>query len=85
MLLALLERKLEIPLGHYDVFVNISGGVKVSETAADLAVVAAIISSFKNRPLSKDSIFIGELSLNGEIREVFSLDTRLKEAKMQKI
>ncbi|HEG0492454.1 TPA: DNA repair protein RadA [Campylobacter jejuni] len=84
MLLALLERKLEIPLGHYDVFVNISGGVKVSETAADLAVVAAIISSFKNRPLSKDSIFIGELSLNGEIREVYSLDIRLKEAKMQK-
>ncbi|TQR34508.1 DNA repair protein RadA [Campylobacter sp. MIT 99-7217] len=84
MLLALLERKLEIPLGHYDVFINVSGGVKVSETAADLAVVAAIISSFKNRPLSKDSVFIGELSLNGEIREVFSLDTRLKEAKMQK-
>ncbi|MCH5336125.1 MAG: DNA repair protein RadA [Campylobacter sp.] len=84
MLLALLERKLEIPLGHYDVFINVSGGVKISETAADLAVVAAIISSFKNRPLSKDSVFIGELSLNGEIRDVFSLDTRLKEAKMQK-
>ncbi|MDX2330709.1 DNA repair protein RadA [Campylobacter hepaticus] len=84
MLLALLERKLEIPLGHYDVFVNISGGVRVNETGADLAVVAAIISSFKNRPLSKDSVFIGELSLNGEIREVFSLDTRLKEVKMQK-
>ncbi|MBT0820447.1 DNA repair protein RadA [Campylobacter lari] len=84
MLIALLERKLEIPLGHYDVFVNVSGGVKISETAADLAVVAAIISSFKNRPLSKDSVFIGELSLNGEIKEVFSLDVRLKEAKMQK-
>ncbi len=84
MLLALLERKLEIPLGHYDVFINVSGGVRVNETAADLAVVAAIISSFKNRPLSKDSVFIGELSLNGEIREVFSLDIRLKEAKMQK-
>lgn len=84
MLLALLERKLEIPLGHYDVFVNVSGGVKISETAADLAVVAAIISSFKNRPLSKDSVFIGELSLNGEIRDVFYLDIRLKEAKMQK-
>ena len=83
MLLALLERKLEIALGHYDVFINVSGGVKISETAADLAVVAAIISSFKNRPLSKDSVFIGELSLNGEIREVFSLDVRLKEAKMQ--
>ncbi|EAJ0333600.1 DNA repair protein RadA [Campylobacter lari] len=84
MLIALLERKLEIPLGHYDVFINVSGGVKISETAADLAVVAAIISSFKNRPLSKDSVFIGELSLNGEIKEVFSLDARLKEAKMQK-
>ncbi|EAJ5681990.1 TPA: DNA repair protein RadA [Campylobacter lari] len=84
MLIALLERKLEIPLGHYDVFINVSGGVKISETAADLAVVAAIISSFKNRPLSKDSVFVGELSLNGEIKEVFSLDVRLKEAKMQK-
>ncbi|MBF7067684.1 DNA repair protein RadA [Campylobacter volucris] len=84
MLIALLERKLEIPLGRYDVFINVSGGVKISETGADLAVVAAIISSFKNRPLSKDSIFIGELSLNGEIKEVFSLDARLKEAKTQK-
>jgi len=84
MILALLERKVEIPLGHYDVFVNISGGVKISETAADLAVVAAIVSSFKNRPISKESVFIGEVSLNGEIREVFNLDARLKEAKMQK-
>ena len=84
MLLALLERKLEIPLGHYDVFINVSGGVKISETAADLAVIAAIISSFKNRPISKDSVFIGELSLNGEIREIFNLDQRLKEAKTQK-
>ncbi|KAA6220570.1 MULTISPECIES: DNA repair protein RadA [unclassified Campylobacter] len=84
MLIALLERKLNIPLGHYDVFINVSGGVKITETAADLAVVAAIISSFKNRPLSKDSVFIGELSLNGEIRDVFSLDIRLKEASMQK-
>ncbi|MDO5046675.1 DNA repair protein RadA [Campylobacter sp.] len=84
MLLALLERKVEIPLGHYDVFINVSGGVKISETAADLAVVAAIVSSFKNRPISKESVFIGELSLNGEIREIFNLDQRLKEAKTQK-
>ena len=83
MILALLERKLEIPLGHYDVFINVTGGVKISETACDLAVVAAIISSFRNRPLSKESVFIGELSLNGEIRDVFNLDARLKEAKMQ--
>lgn len=83
MILALLERKLELPLGHYDVFVNVTGGVKINETACDLAVVAAIISSFRNRPLSKESVFIGELSLNGEIRDVFNLDARLKEAKMQ--
>ena len=84
MLLALLERKVELPLGRYDVFVNVSGGVKIGETAADLAVLAAIISSFRNRPISKESVFIGELSLNGEIREVFNLDQRLKEAKTQK-
>lgn len=84
MILALLERKLEIPLGHYDVFVNVTGGVKISETACDLAVVAAIISSFRNRPISKESIFVGELSLNGEIREIFNLDARIREASMQK-
>ncbi|MDO4674740.1 DNA repair protein RadA [Campylobacter sp.] len=84
MLLALLERKLELPLGRYDVFINVSGGVRVSETAADLAVVAAIVSSFKNRPLSRECVFIGELGLSGELREVFSLDARLREAKMQK-
>jgi DNA repair protein RadA/Sms len=84
MILALLERKLEIPLGHYDVFINVTGGVKINEPACDLAVVAAIISSFRNRPISKESVFIGELSLNGEIREIFNLDARLKEAALQK-
>ncbi|MDA3046307.1 DNA repair protein RadA [Campylobacter sp. VBCF_06 NA8] len=84
MLLALLDRKLEIGLGGYDVFVNVIGGVKISETACDLAVVAAIVSSFKNRPLSKESAFIGEVSLNGEIREIFNLDARIKEASLQK-
>lgn len=83
MILALLERKLEIPLGHYDVFINVTGGVKITESACDLAVVAAIISSFRNRPIERESIFIGELSLNGEIRDVFNLDVRLKEAATQ--
>lgn len=83
MILALLERKLEIPLGHYDVFINVTGGVKITESACDLAVVAAIISSFRNRPIERESIFIGELSLNGEIRDVFNLDARLKEAATQ--
>ena len=83
MILALLERKLELPLGHYDVFINVTGGVKITESACDLAVVAAIISSFRNRPLSRESIFVGELSLKGEIRDIFNLDERLKEAATQ--
>ena len=81
MLLALLERKLDFPFGRYDVFVNVVGGLKVNETASDLALIAAIISSFKNRPLSKDSAFIGEVSLVGDIREVSNIDMRLKELK----
>lgn len=79
MLLALLERKLSVPLGHYDVFVNVVGGMKISETSVDLALIAAIISSYKNRPLSAKSAFIGEVSLVGDIREVSNIDSRLKE------
>ena len=80
MILALLEKKLNIPLNQYDVFVNVTGGIKINETAADLAIIAAIISSFKNRPISKESVFIGEVSLVGDIREVPGLDIRIKEA-----
>ncbi|NPA66822.1 MAG: DNA repair protein RadA [Epsilonproteobacteria bacterium] len=85
MLLALLERKLKIPLSGYDVFINITGGIKITETSADLAVLAAIISSFRDRAISKETIFIGEVSLVGDVREVHGLDIRLKEAQMQKI
>ena len=85
MLLALLERKLEIPLSGYDVYINITGGIKITETAADLAVLAAIISSFRDRAISKETVFIGEVSLVGDVREVYALDSRLKEAKMQNI
>nr|WP_321268508.1 DNA repair protein RadA [uncultured Sulfurimonas sp.] len=85
MLLALLERKLEIPLSGYDVFINITGGIKITETSADLAILAAIISSFRDRAISKETIFIGEVSLVGDVREVYGMDVRLKEAKMQNI
>jgi DNA repair protein RadA/Sms len=83
MLLALLERKLDLPLNEYDVFINIAGGIKVGETAADLAIIAAIISSFRDRAISKDTIFIGEVSLIGDIRDIYNLDIRLREAKTQ--
>ena len=79
MLLALLERKLELPLGRYDVFINITGGIKISEPSADLCVLACIISSFRNRALNASTAFIGEVSLVGDIREVSNIDIRLKE------
>ncbi|MDD3343185.1 MAG: DNA repair protein RadA [Sulfurospirillaceae bacterium] len=83
MLLALLERKLDLPFNQYDVYINIAGGIKISETSADLAIIAALISSYRNRPISKDTVFIGEVSLIGDVRDIFNLDIRLKEAKSQ--
>lgn len=83
MLLALLERKLDLPFNQYDVYINIAGGIKITETSADLAIIAAIISSYRNRPISKDTVFIGEVSLIGDVRDIFNLDLRLKEAKAQ--
>ncbi len=83
MLLALLEKKLDLPLGTYDVFINISGGIKISEPSADLAVIAAILSSYRDRELSAQTVFLGEVSLTGEIREVSNLTQRLKEIHTQ--
>ena len=80
MLIALLEKKLDLPLNVYDIYINISGGIKIKESGCDLAVITAIVSSLQNRIINKESVFIGEVSLTGEIREVFNLDTRLKEA-----
>lgn len=85
MLLALLEKKLDLPFNQYDVFINISGGIKIKESSADLAVIAAIISSFRERPISKETVFIGEVSLTGEIKDVYSNVTRLNEAAAQGI
>ena len=79
MLLALLEKKLDLPLGTYDVFINISGGIKINEPSADLAIIAAILSSYRDRELSSETLFLGEVSLTGEIREISGLTQRLKE------
>ncbi len=83
MLLALLEKKLDLPLGTYDVFINVSGGIRITEPAADLAVIAAILSSFRDRELSAETLFLGEVSLTGEIREVPALTQRLREMETQ--
>jgi len=83
MLLALLEKKLDLPLGTYDVFINISGGIKINEPSADLAIIAAILSSYRDRELSAQTLFLGEVSLTGEIREIPGLAQRLKEIETQ--
>ena len=80
MLLAVLHRHGGIMVGDQDVYVNVVGGVKVMETSADLATLLAIVSSFRNRPLSHDLMVFGEIGLSGEIRPVPSGQERLREA-----
>lgn len=80
MLLAVLHRHGGIMVGDQDVYVNVVGGVKISETSADLATLLAIVSSFRNRALPHDLMVFGEVGLSGEIRPVPSGQERLREA-----
>ncbi|MDV3238000.1 MAG: DNA repair protein RadA, partial [Gammaproteobacteria bacterium] len=80
MLLAVLHRHGGIALMDQDVFANVVGGVRVGETAADLAVVLAVLSSFRDRPLPTDLVAFGEIGLAGEIRPVPNGQERLREA-----
>lgn len=81
LLLAVLTRRCGLPVYDYDVFVNVAGGLKVTEPASDLAIVLAVASSYFDKPISKKTIAVGEVGLLGEIREVVAQDKRLKEAK----
>ncbi len=80
MLLAVLHRHGGLQLGDQDVFANVVGGVKVLETSADLALLLAIVSSFRDTPLPKDLVVFGEVGLSGEIRPVPSGQERIYEA-----
>ena len=80
MLLAVLHRHGNIQMNDQDVFANVVGGVRVSETGADLALLTAMVSSFRNRPLPRDLIVFGEVGLAGEIRPVPNGTERLSEA-----
>ena len=80
MLSAVLESRCKIHLSNMDIFLNIAGGIKIYEPAADLAVAAAIISSVKNIPLSFSSVYFGEVGLSGEIRKIPQPELRIKEA-----
>ena len=80
MVLAVLEARCDLSFAGRDVFLNIAGGLKINEPAADLAVAAALISSICNQPLAPNSVTFGEISLSGAIRPVSQTGLRLKEA-----
>jgi DNA repair protein RadA/Sms len=79
LLLAVLEKRLGLIFVDQDVFANAAGGIKIDEPAADLAILVALVSSFRNRPLDSDLLIIGEVGLSGEIRSVSHFDRRLRE------
>ncbi len=88
MLIAVLEKRLGLALGRYDVFVNIAGGMRISDPGVDFAVATAIVSSFRDLPVPKHLAVFGEVGLTGEIRPVYLFEQRLKEAErlgMQRI
>jgi len=80
MLIAILQRHGNIPLYDHDVFINAVGGVRIAETGADLAIILAILSSYRNRPLDARRLVFGEVGLSGEIRPVPNGEERLREA-----
>ncbi|MNV92709.1 hypothetical protein D3C71_1873290 [compost metagenome] len=67
-------------LGTQDVYLNLVGGIKINEPAIDLGIIAAVSSSFKNMPIPKDTVIMGEVGLTGEVRRINMIEKRLKEA-----
>jgi DNA repair protein RadA/Sms len=80
LLVAVLSKRVGLRLSDQDVFVNVVGGLRVGEPAADLAVAAAIASSFRNKPVSADLVLVGEVGLSGELRSVSQAEARLNES-----
>lgn len=81
LLVAVMEKKLGMELTGYDVFMNVAGGVKVNEPAVDLAVIAAVASSFLDRPMPSGMVVLGEVGLAGEVRAINHIETRVGEIK----
>lgn len=81
LLMAVLEKRMGLPLSNYDAYVNIAGGIRMNEPAVDLGIVMAIFSSYKNRPVPEDMIVFGEVGLSGEVRAVSMPEQRVSEAK----
>ncbi len=80
LIAAVLSKRLGLRLSDQDIFVNVVGGLKITEPGSDLAVAMAIVSSVRNRPVAADMVLLGEVGLSGELRSVSQLERRLKEA-----
>jgi len=80
MVLAVLETRCGVSIGANDVYLNVAGGLRISEPAADLAAAAALVSSLSGAPLPADTVYFGEVGLSGAIRPVAQTPARLKEA-----
>ncbi|MCL2096485.1 MAG: DNA repair protein RadA [Oscillospiraceae bacterium] len=80
MLIAVLEKRLRLKLSLQDAYVNVVGGLKIEEPSCDLAVVLAIISSYKDSPVNNDIVAMGEVGLSGELRQISNIDVRVSEA-----
>lgn len=81
LLMAVLEKRLGLQMGNCDAYVNVAGGIRISEPAIDLGIALAIVSSFKNKVIDAGTIAIGEIGLSGEVRAVNMLPIRVQEAK----
>lgn len=80
MLLAILERRLGIDFGNFDAYLNVVGGMKITEPSADLAAAAALVSSYRNKPVPHGVLAVGEVGLTGEIRRVAGTERRIRDA-----
>ena len=81
LLLAVLEKRLNLPLSSCDAYINIAGGIRMNEPALDLAIVLALISSYRDQPIDEKTIVFGEVGLSGEVRAVSMARQRVLEAK----
>ena len=80
LLIAVLEKKLGMPLGNQDVYLNVVGGLKLNEPSIDLGIIMVVASSYKNNPIPKDMVIMGEVGLTGEVRRINLIEKRIKEA-----
>lgn len=80
LLIAIIEKRMNLPLYQFDIYINITGGLKIRDTSIDLAIIMAIVSSYKNIALKNDCIYCGEVGLSGEVRSISNINQRVQEA-----